>query len=342
MNQANKNFVTNILHLVANIIVGIVYTPYLVRNLGMTVYGVIPLALIINQYIGVLSLSLVNALTRFYSVEYRKGNMEKASKYFSTAVTICIILSVVAYPILELLILNIDYVFEIPEDLLNSTIWLFRFVIISFLLSIISTCINSTLYADNNLADINYIKIVRQCSKLLMNVGLFVLFTTDIFYVGLANLVSEILVLFMSIYYYQKKKPFGIYYRLRWFNTAYLYTMLGMIVWVMLQRLADTFLYKVDSIIMNEYFGIKFTGIIGAISEFGSYVISISAVLSSLLGPLLLIHYSKSDMASYKKASVNGSYIIGLVTALLSGLLIGTGSQILSLWLGVEYAVYDS
>lgn len=341
MNQANKNFFTNIIYLGANVIVGIVYTPYLVHHLGIAAYGVVPLALIINQYIGVLSLSLVNALTRFYSVEYRKGNLEAASKYFSTAITTGVLFSILVYPVLEVFIQNVNYIFDIPHEFLNSAIWLFRFTIISFFLSIISTCINSTLFADNYLDSINYIKLVRQASKLVLNILLFVSFATDILYVGLTNLISEILVLIMSIYYYYEKKPEGIHYKWTWFEMTYLLGMLGMIVWIMLQRFADTFLYKIDSIIMNEYFGIKMTGVIGAISEFGSYVTSITAVFGSLLGPILLINYSKGDMDKYKNITINGSYIIGLISALFCGLLIGSGSQILALWLGREYATYN-
>lgn len=51
--QTKINLYSNIIALLANILVGIYYTPYLVNSLGLAAYGVLPLALIINQYIGV-------------------------------------------------------------------------------------------------------------------------------------------------------------------------------------------------------------------------------------------------------------------------------------------------
>ena len=51
--QTKINFYSNIIALLANVLVGIYYTPYLVNSLGLAAYGVLPLALIINQYIGV-------------------------------------------------------------------------------------------------------------------------------------------------------------------------------------------------------------------------------------------------------------------------------------------------
>lgn len=340
MNQANKNFVTNVLHLIVNVLVGLIYTPYLVKNVGIVAYGVVPLALVINQYINVISLSLVNALTRFYSIEYRGGNFKKASSYFTTSVFVCILFAIFLYPILHIGIAYIDRIFDIPTDLLIDAEWLFRFTISAFFISIISNCINTTLFADNLLDYANYTKIARQLSKVLINIGLFVLLGNNIRYIGVANLASELIVLLMSVYYFYKTKPQDIKFSLRLYRKDFLYSLLGMVVWVLVQRFADTFLYKVDSFLMNVYFGIKMTGIIGATSEFGTYVTSIAGVLSSLFSPLLLIAYSKRIYSDYREMTVEGAYIVGLFSGLLCGMLCGSASILLSLWLGDDFSSY--
>lgn len=72
MTQIRKNLVTNVMCLITNVLVGLLYTPYLVRELGVATYGVLPIALVINQYIIILTDSLQSSVTRFYSVEYRQ------------------------------------------------------------------------------------------------------------------------------------------------------------------------------------------------------------------------------------------------------------------------------
>lgn len=342
MNQANKNFITNIIHLLANIIIGVLYTPYLVKSVGIIAYGVVPLALVINQYINVISLSLVNALTRFYSVEYRTGNLLKASKYFSTSIVVSIVFSLLFYPILHIGINNIDRLFDIPKNLLSDSIWLFRFTVVSFFISIISNCINTTLFADNRIDYVNYLKILRQASKFLLNILFFIVFDTNILYIGLANLFAEIAVLLLSIFFYKRTKPQGVNFNFKLYYKSYLFTMLSMVIWVLLQRFSDTFLYKIDSILMNLYFGMKMTGIIGAISEFGTYVISVTSILGSLFGPLLLISYSKKEYIDYRNLTVEGGYIVGLFSGLLCGILCGTSDSLLGIWLGNEYKEYGS
>lgn len=341
MQQGNKNFFSNILNLVFNIVVGVLYTPYLVRTLGPVAYGVVPLSLVINQYINVFSLSILNALTRFYSVEYRKGDLDKASRYLSTSVIVCVFFAIIVYPILEIGIQNIDRFFDIPGDLLTDAKHLFRLTILSFFLSIITNSFNSTLFADNYLDYINYLKIVRNVLKFAINVVLFVVVDVNIVCVGIANFVTEAIVLLLSVVFYQKKKPQGIHIGLSLFDKASMLSMLGMISWVMLQRFSDTFLYKIDTIIMNIYFGITLTGVIGAVSEFGTYVTSVTLILGSLVGPLLLIAYSKKDDQNYKRLSIEGGYIIGLVSALLCGILCGSAGPLLSLWLGPDYGQYS-
>lgn len=340
MKQANKNFLTNIIHLIVNIAVGVLYTPYLVRSVGVIAYGIVPLALVINQYINVISLSLVNALTRFYSIEYRNGNLECASKYFSTSIVVGIIFSVILYPILHIGIGYIDYFFNIPVELLSDAKLLFRFTVASFFLSIISNCINTTLFADNLLDYVNYLKITRQALKFILNIGFFVLLQTNILYIGLANFMTELFILLLSIYFYRHTKPMGVHFCYSLYSKVYLITMLGMVAWVLLQRFSDTFLYKIDSILMNVYFGIKMTGIIGAVSEFGTYVTSVTAILSSLFSPLLLIRYSKKQWADYKQMTVDGAYIVGLFSSLLCALLCGSAPTLLELWLGHDFASY--
>ena len=49
MTQIRKNLITNVMCLIANVLVGLLYTPYLVKELGVVTYGVLPIALVVNH-----------------------------------------------------------------------------------------------------------------------------------------------------------------------------------------------------------------------------------------------------------------------------------------------------
>lgn len=336
MTQVRKNFTTNILSLLANIIVGIFYTPYLVKSLGVTAYGIIPLALLLNQYVNILATSLTRAITRFYSVEYKSGNLKKASVYFSSSIIFTIVLAIALIPLCSIPICFIDRIFQIPEVLVTPAKVLFLLSIISFFLSVITNCINITIFAENRLDLINFVKIYRNLTKLVFNVLLFYIFDSNLIWVGASYLLSELFAVLFSVYAYKTTKPYGINASLSSFDLSAVKPIFTMIAWVALISFADTFIYKIDSVLVTNYFGLEKTGMLGSMSEFGSYCISLSSVIGSIFAPLVLISYSENNHEDVKRLTISGGYVVGLLTCLMCGLVIGSSKNLLSIWLTPE------
>ncbi|MDY5303138.1 MAG: hypothetical protein SPH63_08970, partial [Candidatus Cryptobacteroides sp.] len=149
--QTTINFYTNILALIANVFVGIYYTPYLVNSLGLAAYGILPIALIINQYISVATQTLTHAFTRFYSVSIQKTDYDEASKDISTSFAVVFLISLLILPIAIWIIDDVDELFQIPYGLESSARLLIGYSILSFILSLFSSLLNVTLYAINRL-----------------------------------------------------------------------------------------------------------------------------------------------------------------------------------------------
>ena len=153
--QVRRNFYTNVLTLFLNVVVGLYYTPYLVHQLGLLAYGIIPVALVINHYIGVLTHSLTGAFSRFYSVSYLKGNYCRASKDISTAILSVAACVLFLLPVLALLVIKVDDLFAIPAGYVIQAKWLFALTSFSFCLSIFSSALNVTMYSVNRLDYLN-------------------------------------------------------------------------------------------------------------------------------------------------------------------------------------------
>lgn len=339
--QTKFNFYSNIIALVANIIVGIYYTPYLISSLGLSSYGVLPLALIINQYISVATQTLTHAYTRFYSVALQKGNYEEASKDISTSFVVVLLVCFILIPIGIIIITNAEYLFVIPEDILTNTKKLFGYTIISFLVSLFSSLMNVTLYATNRLDLMNLMKIIRIVFKLGFLITMFEFICIDVSFVGLSNLLTEILILGISFGLFVKFKPKEIFVSFRFFDKKILVAILGMSVWVLIQLCGDTLLYRTDNLILNHYWGTIASGALGAISEIGSYVSVMVSVLGSLFGPLILTAYAKGNHDEVKSLFIQQSTIVGCLSAVLTGVISGCGFVILNIWLGHNMGDYQ-
>lgn len=341
MRQVRKNLITNIMCLVANVLVGLLYTPYLVHELGVVTYGVLPIALVINQYIIILTDSLQNSVTRFYSVEYRQKNYEKASVYFSSAIVIPVILTAFILPITGIMMPWIENALHIPDKLISSVGYLIFYTIASLFVAVCSNCINVTIYSDNRLDLINYTKILRNLAKPLINVILFCLFVTNVSNIGLSSLLAECIVLGVSIIFYKFTKHKNICFNPRFIDFAAMKPIFKMLSWVLLISFSSVFIYKMDTIFVNNYFGLYYTGILGSISEFGVYCICITGVFGLLFRPLMLIAYSEGRHSDLVKITIDSAYIVGLLSSLLCGIVMGLSNPILKLWLNEEIAQHS-
>lgn len=339
--QVKKNLLFNILSLVANVGVGIVYTPYLVKSLGLMAYGVVPLALIINQYVSVLTGSLTSALTRFYSIALQRNDLKEASKYISTSlIVIAGIIAILVLP-LYFLVQQIDSIFTIPANLIGSAKVLFTFTLISFGISLVSSVFNITLYAYNRLDYMNIIKIFRISLKLVFVVLLFTCLEKDIAYVGISNFLTEFVILIFSIYAFVRFTKGSVSINIKLFDRTSLSLLSAMASWVIVQQLGDTMLYRIDNIVVNKFWSTKESGILGAFTELGTYTIIISSVIGSLFGPLILQAYSKEDHDTVRKMTLDRSVSVGVMVAVMIGIICGFSPIILKVWLGADFVAYN-
>ena len=339
--QTQKNFIFNLVNLIVNFSIALFYTPYLVRSLGIVAYGIIPLALIVNQYINVITGSLTGSLTRFYSIALQKNNNTEASKYLSSSLVAISTLVLLISPVFIFIVFKIDSVFNLPLQYVKETRLLFSFTFLSFIFSLYASILNVTLYALNRLDSLNIISAIRVGIKVIFTITFFETFSKSISYIGYANFITEILVFLLSFYFFKLNSNKNIKISFKLFQKAALLSILTMTTWVMIQQIGDTGLYKIDNILVNKFWSTRESGILGALSDFGTYVMTFVLVISSLFGPLILISYSKGDHEQVKKLALRNSLFVGIITALIVGLLIGFAKPIISLWLGPQFSEYS-
>lgn len=339
--QTRINFYTNIVTLAVNVVIALVYTPYLVDRLGVAAYGILPLALIINQYIGIVTSALTNSYTRFYSVAIQKQDYNGASNVLSTSIIAILAIILCVTPLCAGLIIKVDAIFQIPAGYTASAQYLFLYTILSFIVSLVSSLLNVTLYAQNRLDWMNFIKIVRSVLKLAIVWALFECFEVNVAFVGLSGLVTECLILFLSTLLFYKTKPADVRINIKLFDKAILTAIVSMSVWVLVQHLGDALLYRTDNILFNIYLGPDASGRLGAISSLGDYTMQITSVVGALFGPLIIIAYSKDCHEEVKSLAMAQSKIVGCLSAILCGVIAGVGGPLLSLWLDSSFTEYS-
>lgn len=339
--QLKINFFTNTISFITIIAIGIFYTPYLVKNLGIVAYGIIPLALVVNQYMGVITDSLTNSLTRFYTVSLQKGDYKEASDYLTTSIIVILGIIFSLLPILFIFINNFNLILNIPNIYLQDSRILFLFTYFTFSISLFTSVLDITQYALNRLDWINIVKICRTILKFSFVILLFVLFDKRVQFVAIANFFAEFFVLLLSILFFIRSVPKEVKIKFDSINFKLFYSVFGMTIWTLLHQIGDVGLYRTDNFLINMFFSTKESGILGAFSQISIFILLMVSVISSLFGPLTLIEYSKNNHLKVQNLVLNNSLLVGLITSIITGILIGASNFVVNYWLGKGFTEYN-
>ena len=116
-------------------------TPFIVKSLGVEAYGFVGLSNNIIGYLQLATVALNSMAGRFITIEYHKGNLEQANKYFSSVFYSNVVISAVLAIISIILLVFLEYVIHIPVNFVADVKWLFALLCLNSLLTLVLMCI---------------------------------------------------------------------------------------------------------------------------------------------------------------------------------------------------------
>lgn len=132
INQLKAGAALNYVSIMLNMVVGLVYTPYMLRMLGQSEYGLYSLAASIIAYLTVLDLGFGNAIVRYTAKFEAEGKKREQQEMFGMFFLLYIGIGLIAIVVGTLLSLNVDRMFSVNMTALevNRTrimLWLMTF-----------------------------------------------------------------------------------------------------------------------------------------------------------------------------------------------------------------------
>jgi len=334
--QVTNNLVVNILSFLVNILIGIWITPYLVHSLGKVAYGLVPLTLVINRYIGVATTALTSSFTRFYVIALQQGKTNEAKKYFNTSFFSILAFTIFFIPVIYFFTIKINSFITIPNGLLKEARLLFSLTLGSFFISIFTSLLNTSLYAKNRLDVMNGLKIFRVVIRAVIIVSSFYFFGISLTYVGVANILAELAVVVASSYYFNLLTP-EINLQISFYDRTKLAAVLLMSFWVIMHQIGDVAIGSIDIYLLNRFKGVVVSGEVGAVSEWFGYVVGAVSLVSSLFGPLVLTAYAQGNNAQLIKICRFSLRFLTYLIAVIVGVLSGLSKPLLHIWLGSSF-----
>ena len=144
----NKQIVKNTAFLYIRMLfilfIGLYTSRVILSSLGIVDYGINAVVGGVVSMFSIVGGALSGAISRFITYELGRKNSDKLKVVFSTSVTIQIIMSVIAFVLLEVFGLwFLNNKMNIPELRLEAANWVFQSAVISFILNLLSVPYNA-------------------------------------------------------------------------------------------------------------------------------------------------------------------------------------------------------
>lgn len=334
--QLFPNLVSNGVVLGLRILLGLWFTPYLIRHLGVEIYGLLPLAFTLTAYLSIITLSLNNAAGRFLAIDLKKKDKFSSNRTFNTILCGNVGVIVLSLPLVAAVLNFIPRLFNIPAGHEVLAKYLFLTVFATYLLNLLRSSFSISSWALNRIDLHNVFLALYFVSRTAFVVLLFSFFRPSLFHLGTGFLLAACVWLAGDIYLWRKLTPHlrinpACFDRTRF---TQLFSLGG---WLLVNQLGVVLFLKIDLILANTMLGARIAGEYGSVLLFSSLLQQLAYQINTTLTPSFVRKYASGDMEALRRLSQLAVKCMGLVLVLPVGLICGFSRPLLLLWLGKEF-----
>jgi O-antigen/teichoic acid export membrane protein len=331
------NVLMNVASFTCNIVISLLLVPYLVGSVGIAAYGLVPLAMFLTDYIGLVTQSLTSSVNRYLTVEIHQERYRAANQVFNTAWFGMLGLIVAQIIILAWPITEVSAFIEVPEGLEQEAVNLFALTFANFALSLLTSILSVSMYARNRLDLMQWSNILRALVRVVTIVAIFTLDKPSLTAVGIGSLAGGGVALLFAVLMWRRLTPF-LSIRPRDFDFNRLRPLTSMGGWLMVNQVGFLLFSKVDLVLVNRFLGATASGEYAVVLQLSNLVKSLMATVAGVLGPVVMLHYSRGDHRALVGSSLLFTKFLGLASVLPIVLMTVYARDLLTLWLGAEYA----
>lgn len=270
-------------------------TPFIVKSLGVEAYGFVGLSNNIIGYLQLATVALNSMAGRFITIEYHKGNLEQANKYFSSVFYSNVVISAVLAILSIILLVFLEYVIHIPVNLIADVKWLFALLCLNSLLTLVFNVYIVSPFIKNRLDVTSVRNLVSNLIKAAIILILFGFFSSHLWYIGCSTLICGIYLIIANVKIKDKLTPeLGV--NLRYFDFVKVKTLLASGVWNLIGKLGDLLQRGLDLLFANWFINAAAMGILSITTQIPFIILSVLGLFTSSFAPSLTKDFAKGNL----------------------------------------------
>ena len=334
------NLLANLFNFILGIAIGLFFTPYLIRHLGVAVFGLLSLASSFINYLGLLTTAITTPLGRYMMLAFSRGDIVLANKTFNTALWATLaILAFAAIPLFLFAHFGLGWV-SLPPGCHGQFEFLVLCTIIIFYTTTVGAIFTISAYCRNRLELISAVGFLGNIVRVACVLAMFALWAPAVWMVGLGMLLSSGAALYFSFAIWRKLTP-ELNLKYSWLEFGLLKDMMGFGGWTFINQIGSVLYLSIDLIVVNYLFGSEASGRYATVLVFSGLLRNVGGIVSGVFSPKIMDLYAQnrtSELINYARSSVK---FVGMFMAFPIAMICGLSQPLLSVWLGKDFAAYS-
>lgn len=336
-NQLKEGAFLNYMIILLNVLVGLLYTPYMLRMMGQSEYGLYSLVASLISYLTILDLGLGNAVVR-YTAKFRAENKkEEQYETFGMFFIMYIVIGFVSMAVGSVLYFNVENMFGVtmtPLEIGKAKIMMLLLVFnlaFTFPMSIFGSIIN----AYERFIFPRVINIIR----IVLNT-MIMIFLLEIGYKAIAMVIVQTIfnVLTLIINYVYCKRELQIKMYFRKFKWSFMKEVLIYSFWIFLNVIMDKVYWSTGQFVLGAISGTIAISVFAVAIQLQMMYMQFSTAISTVFLPkvtgMVAAGDNEKDLSDLFIKTGRIQFIV--MALILSGFIV-FGRQFIVLWAGEAY-----
>lgn len=331
--QASRNFMANVGVFGAQTAVALLFTPYLMAQLGVPAYGLIPLANTLASYGGILALSLQGSVGRMLTLAVRRRETARAQEIFNTAWWLLVVVTCLLGVLLSTVALWATSVFAIPDEVRGVATAFFFVSFGAYLIDVLRSVFMTAGITTNRLDVMNLGPLAEVAIRPVITVAAFSLGVVSVVVVSWGWLIGAVAALVISFLLSRRLAP-DLSIRRPRLAADVMRELWGTSSWMMVSQAGTMLFLGIDMLVANRMLGATVAGAYGAVLVWSTFLRGIASAGAAVVTPLALGAEASSDDERMTELMCSAIRLLGMGIGLPVFVVAGFSADLLRLWAG--------
>lgn len=330
--QLLKNIFAQFISISCSLGISFFLTPFLIRHLGVEVYGFVGLANDCVGYLDIITIALNSMAARYITISLEQNDKELARKQFNSVFWGNVVIMAIILVPACLVIANMEYIFDVPLKHLFDIKLLWLLIFANFVFTVITSIFSVSTFTSNRL---DIAATIRIKSTLLRAILLFVLFSLlppYVFFIGITMLTCTGYVFFLNYECTKRYLP-DFHIDKEKYSIEIVKEICKSGIWNVVSRLSGILSKGLDLLLANFFIDVMSMGMLSIARTLSQVTLSFFGQISGVFAPQITIAYAKHDICWICEQMKFSIKFLGIITSCVVMFIFAYGEDFYHLWL---------